>query len=283
MRTREWLPAVFGSFGARNIGVPSFPLRDRQQLSNILVPLSDCLHNALDSSRVERDDPATPGQRIRDPLLHRSRASRDRVNFGLLGCSQLNSLNTGTNVRPGSPRVHAIHPVQKTGATSLQRHGVARAIAREAELEGDVAIGHEHGIVHMKPRVGPGEHRFGVLALEEPAPHEEPEHGTAKGLGKRGGVVRRPRHEGAVGAEAAVGRCFQGSISCYQRQAVQSKPLHANSVTYHRRVSAFSRIWSTILFSHFPVEPQSQSERFLLDATYFQSACTEIVEWDESP
>jgi hypothetical protein len=58
----------------------------------------------------------------------------------------------------------------------------------------------------MKPRVGPGEHRFGVLPLEEPAPHEQPEHGAAKRYGERGRVVRRPWHEGAIASETAVGR-----------------------------------------------------------------------------
>jgi hypothetical protein len=87
---------------------------------------------------------------------------------------------------------------------ALEDDGASRAVAREAEREGDVAIGHEHRIVHMKARVRPGEHRLRVLGLEQPTPHEEPQHGATKGFGQGRGVVRRPRHEGAVGAEAAV-------------------------------------------------------------------------------
>jgi hypothetical protein len=32
----------------------------------------------------------------------------------------------------------------------------------ESQREGDIAIGHQHGIMHMKARVEPGQHRLGV-------------------------------------------------------------------------------------------------------------------------
>jgi len=63
---------------------------------------------------------------------------------------------------------------------ALERDGIPRAVAREAESKRDVAIGHEDGIVHVKARVRPREHRFGVLGFEQPAPHEAPEDGAAK-------------------------------------------------------------------------------------------------------
>jgi hypothetical protein len=52
----------------------------------------------------------------------------------------------------------------------------------------------------------PGEHCLGVLALEEPAPHEKAEHGPAKRFGELRGVVRGPRHERTIRPETAVGR-----------------------------------------------------------------------------
>jgi len=88
---------------------------------------------------------------------------------------------------------------------AFERHGIAGAVAREAERKGDVTVGHEHGVVHTEARVGPGEHRRGVLALEQAPAHEEPEHGAAERLRELGPVVRGPRHEGAVGPEAAAG------------------------------------------------------------------------------
>jgi hypothetical protein len=83
---------------------------------------------------------------------------------------------------------------------------IARALAREAQREGDVASRHEPGIVHVKARVRPHEHRLGRRRLAQPAPHEEPEHSGAKGFGEHHDVVRRPCHKGPVGPEAAVDR-----------------------------------------------------------------------------
>ena len=71
-------------------------------------------------------------------------------------------------------------PRQRIALEALERDGIARGVPREAEREGDVAIGDEYGIVHVKRRVGPGQHRLGVVPFEQPAAHEEPEHGPAK-------------------------------------------------------------------------------------------------------
>jgi hypothetical protein len=43
-------------------------------------------------------------------------------------------------------------------STALERHGVPGAIACEAERERGVALRYEHGVVYMKPGVGPVEH-----------------------------------------------------------------------------------------------------------------------------
>jgi len=59
---------------------------------------------------------------------------------------------------------------------ALEYHGIPRAVTREPLPERHVAIGAPHGVVHVEPRVRPREHRAGVFGLEDPAPHEEPEH-----------------------------------------------------------------------------------------------------------
>ena len=58
--------------------------------------------------------------------------------------------------------------------------------------------------MHVEPRVRPGEHPRGLVLVEEREAHEESEHGAAKRLGQARGVVRGPRHERAIGPEAAV-------------------------------------------------------------------------------
>ena len=78
---------------------------------------------------------------------------------------------------------------------ALERDGIARAVAREPERKRDIALRHEHRIVHVKPRVRPRQHPLGVLALEQSAPHEQSEDGAAKGFRQRRGVMRGLRDE----------------------------------------------------------------------------------------
>jgi hypothetical protein len=73
-------------------------------------------------------------------------------------------------------RARAIRWRSTDSSTMRRRDGPrVRAVARQAKREGDIAIGHQHRIMHVKARVGPGQHRLGLLRLEQPAAHEEPE------------------------------------------------------------------------------------------------------------
>ncbi len=51
----------------------------------------------------------------------------------------------------------------------------------------------------------PGEHPGGLILVEELQPHKQPEHRAAKRLGQPRGVVHRPRHEGPIRPEPAIG------------------------------------------------------------------------------
>jgi len=53
----------------------------------------------------------------------------------------------------------------------------------------------------MRPR----QHARGLVLVEQLQPHEQPQHGAAKRLGQTRGIVHRPRHEGAIWPEPAIG------------------------------------------------------------------------------
>ena len=59
---------------------------------------------------------------------------------------------------------------------AVTRHGVPRATPREALRELQVPVRDPHAVVLMKPGVRPREHALGVIGLEDPASHKEPEH-----------------------------------------------------------------------------------------------------------
>ncbi len=73
---------------------------------------------------------------------------------------------TARRVMNATMRIVAPHPGQRSGSTSTICRSVPRAAAREAERERGVAVRHEHGVVRVKRRVGPGQHRLGAIAPE---------------------------------------------------------------------------------------------------------------------
>ena len=88
---------------------------------------------------------------------------------------------------------------------SLERHGIARTVARQPERERPILLGDPHRIVHVEPRMRPLEHRLGLLRLEQVLPDEEPEHRAPERLGELRGVVRGPMDEGPIRPEPAIG------------------------------------------------------------------------------
>jgi len=69
-----------------------------------------------------------------------------------------------------------------------------------------IVLGNSCRRVHVEAGVRPCQHPGGLLLIEQLEAHEEPEHGTAEGLGQSCGVVGGPSDEGAVRPEPAVGR-----------------------------------------------------------------------------
>ena len=59
--------------------------------------------------------------------------------------------------------------------------------------------------MHVKPRMRPGEHALRRLDIHEFPAHEQTQHRPSKGLGERGDIVQRQRHERAVRPESAIG------------------------------------------------------------------------------
>ncbi len=106
--------------------------------------------------------------------------------------------------------VPAVGPVRRGlgGAVvgqPLQRDGMPGAVAREAGGERAIVHGDPHGGVHVEPGMRPREHTRGLVFVEQRQAHEEPKHGATERLGQARGVVHRPRHDGPVWPEAAVG------------------------------------------------------------------------------
>jgi lipoyl(octanoyl) transferase len=65
---------------------------------------------------------------------------------------------------------------------AVQGQGVAGAVAGEAQRKRTVTLAHRDAGMDVEARVGPPEHRPGLILVEEAAAHEEPEHGAAEGL-----------------------------------------------------------------------------------------------------
>jgi len=82
---------------------------------------------------------------------------------------------------------------------------MAGAVPPEPGDEGAVILRHPHGRVHVEASVRPGEQAGGLLFAEQFQAHEQPEHGAAERFGQAFRLVHRPRDDGAVGPEAAVG------------------------------------------------------------------------------
>jgi hypothetical protein len=88
---------------------------------------------------------------------------------------------------------------------ALESHGGAGGVAGELEDAVDVIGFEPDGVVDVKPGVGPGEHRAGVVGGEELAADELAQYGPAEGLGQDVDGVEAEVEEGAVGPEGAVG------------------------------------------------------------------------------
>ncbi len=63
--------------------------------------------------------------------------------------------------------------------------------------------------MHVKPRVGPGEHAVRRLDIHEfPAP-EQTQHRPSEGLGECRDIAQRQRHEGAVAGDRGKARAVR--------------------------------------------------------------------------
>ena len=68
-----------------------------------------------------------------------------------------------------------------------------------------IVLGDPHRRVHVKAGVRPGEHLRRLVLVEQLQADKEPERRPAERLGQPRGVVHRPRHEGPIRPEPAIG------------------------------------------------------------------------------
>jgi len=88
---------------------------------------------------------------------------------------------------------------------ALERDGCPCGVARELQDAGRVVSFEPHGVMDVKPRVGPREHGRGLLPGEQVGARELTQNGAPKGLGKPLDLVESEMDEGAVVSKDAIG------------------------------------------------------------------------------